>query len=274
MLGFAPLSEGPLNDSAEDLVVSIQNQTYDIAYPSVLGSYVTLTVDYVGLHVDSPFAIPGLSGLAVGDQILYEPTTDYGHAVTINSDGSVVITGAEADPNPQTITYAVVDASNGYSKSGNDTVVMAATYVVKQTTFTWDRNQEVSKQLTFTWDALNEVIKQTGFYWNLNNEVVKSSNFTWDLINEVTKQTIFTWNTSGGVVKQVTFSYHINPTIEIIKKSNFSWDLLQQVVKQTPFIWSVDSDIKRTAMHIMRIQRPSYVLKVVANERTMKVLNR
>lgn len=237
MLGFAPLSEGPLNDSTEETAVPINSQTYNIAYPSVLGSYVTLTVDYAGLHVDSPFAIPGLSGLAVGDQILYEPTTDYGHAVTINSDGSVVITGAEADPNPQTITYAVVDASDGYSKSANDTVVIGATYVLKQTTFTWDVNQEVTKQVAFTWNVTNEVIKQTNFTWNMTNEVVK----------------------------QTTFSYNVIPLIEIVKKTNFSWDLLQQVIKQSEFVWTIDSDLKRTAMHCMKVRRESGKLKILAS---------
>ena len=99
------------------------SNSFSDTFDPALGDYVTLTVAYADLHPDSPMAgDTDLSALAIGDQIDHETTSSPGgYAVTVASDGEVTLAGVGTDTTPQTVDYAIVDASDTYARGTEGT---------------------------------------------------------------------------------------------------------------------------------------------------------
>lgn len=120
--------------SDNDFIVTVDGVALNaISEPflSDLGAYVTLSVGYSELHPDSPLKRAEVadlySGLVAGDQVPYDPLTaataaePSGYAVSVTSTGQVIIAGASAEPEPVYVTFGLVDASDGYARSQDET---------------------------------------------------------------------------------------------------------------------------------------------------------
>lgn len=120
--------------SENDFIVTVDGVALNaISEPflSDLGAYVALSVAYSELHPDSPLKRAEVtdlySGLVAGDQVPYDPLTagtaaePSGYAVTVTSTGQVNVAGAGAEPEPVYVTFGLVDASDGYARSQDET---------------------------------------------------------------------------------------------------------------------------------------------------------
>lgn len=100
----------------------VTSTAYNASVQSALGQVVTLTVPYAQLSPDSPLRDPAFAAayghLVAGDQIEWAtPSTPGGYAVAVSSTGVVTLSGAGSDPAAQTVQFALIDASDSYSRS-------------------------------------------------------------------------------------------------------------------------------------------------------------
>lgn len=79
-------------------------------------AFTTSTVNFAGLAANSPYIAAGVTGLEVGDQFVYDATDSQGSAVTVNSDGSVVIDPASGGDHM--FDSYILDANDSYA-AGN-----------------------------------------------------------------------------------------------------------------------------------------------------------
>lgn len=121
--------EGYELGSSVDIVLIVDGAAsapYGVIFDPALGGFTTLTVDYSGLHPDSPLLNPAYSGLVVGDQVEFSPISSGGFPVSVDGNGYVTVTGAGANDGDQLIDFALIDASDDFARSNVSTWTLQA----------------------------------------------------------------------------------------------------------------------------------------------------
>lgn len=82
---------------------------------------------FANLNADSPwFGEANYSGMAIGDQIAFDATSNSGgYTVTVSTDGVMTLAAASGEASDETVDFYCVDASQNYqAQSVNRTVTL------------------------------------------------------------------------------------------------------------------------------------------------------
>jgi hypothetical protein len=106
-------------DSSNSITITVDGRTsggFAATFAPALGSYATLAVDYLNLVMDSKLRELRYALLEAGDQFEHSPRTlptaaaPTGYAVAMSDTGLLTVTGAEDDPEPLYLDFAIIDA--------------------------------------------------------------------------------------------------------------------------------------------------------------------
>ena len=118
LTGVRPL-DGFALGSMNGVTVTVDGRTsgpYSFEFESVLGAHTTLAQDWAALHADSKLKEPRYVALVASDQFEHAPNTlptvaaPSGYPVTMRDDGYLIITGADDEPEPLYLDWALIDA--------------------------------------------------------------------------------------------------------------------------------------------------------------------